>query len=287
MNNRFFGVELETISTDTTNGYEPTERILASVVPDERIDRRNHGHWSNHNNRYGIEGDGSISETENFPAGVEVITPKLAGEEGREELKKVMLALDESGKYDVNASCGTHVHVDAHDKRPADIVRLYRLYAYAERLIDYMHPASRRAHSTCASIISRMRYTPQQLSRTYHGHSSRYSKVNLHVYYTAGRIEFRQHAGTLDYQKIVAWIDFVSGLVEHCQDIKPNMYSADIIETNRLFTLLMDIADVCTDTVDYLAARIRSFKGGRTIEKYYPHPRLSTEGNPLFQWSAN
>ena len=47
-----------------------------------------------------------------------------------------------------------------------------------------------------------------------HGHPSRYHKLNLESLVRHGTVEFRQHSGTVDGEKMANWVMLVGGFVE-------------------------------------------------------------------------
>ena len=47
--------------------------------------------------------------------------------------------------------------------------------------------------------------------------NSRYYKINSHAYIRHQTIEFRQHSGTTDYEKISNWIAFLAALVKYSE----------------------------------------------------------------------
>ena len=53
--------------------------------------------------------------------------------------------------------------------------------------------------------------TVEQLTRIF---STRYLKVNVEAYMRHGTLEFRQHGATVDPQKVLYWIKFVTRIME-------------------------------------------------------------------------
>jgi hypothetical protein len=74
------------------------------------------------------------------------------------------------------------------------------IYNRAEKVIDSMLPPSRRMNTYCRSN------TVTDATR------DRYAKVNLTSMYRHGTVEFRQHSGTIDCNKIKNWV-LLTGLI--------------------------------------------------------------------------
>lgn len=143
-------------------------------------------------------------------SGVEVVSPPLRGKAGFAELKKACDALNAAG-VEVNKTCGLHVHHEAKDFTVDTFRSLCLTYAAAQSKIDAVLAASRRSSARnryCASFSSgelsmiRTATTVEQMSRSI----NRYHVLNLSSFGSYGTIEFRQHQGSTDFQKIRAWI---------------------------------------------------------------------------------
>src|SRR5581483_12043482 len=84
-------------------------------------------------------------------------------------------------------------------------------------------PPSRRANANsryCASIKQEMNLpairvarTVQELARGIKG-GSRFVKLNFTSHWKHGTVEFRQHSGTVDAEKIKRWVYFCQKLVD-------------------------------------------------------------------------
>lgn len=155
--------------------------------------------------------------------GYELVSPPLKGEKGIEEVKKVCEAL-KNANASVNKNTGFHVHHDASDFTVDVFKRLYCIYVRYENVIDSMMPNSRRGSNNwyCKSVcgicddiydaFDRKQVTLQKIKscksivdieRLF---NTRYLKLNVQSYVKHGTIEFRQHSGTLDFQKILNWV---------------------------------------------------------------------------------
>ena len=210
--NRTFGIEIEGLSPV---GRERLAQILQHAGVQCRYEGYNHrtqSHWK-------IVTDASIIE-QNGEYGFELVSPPLRGAHGLEEIKKVCKALNEAG-CKVNRSCGLHVHHDASDYDVEAFKNLYAIYIRYEAAIDELVSESRRGqrNAYCHSLggeiglerVKNVRQMNQLLSEAY---PSRYVKLNCQSYEVHGTIEFRQHQGTTDGEKIVAWVVLTQMLVE-------------------------------------------------------------------------
>ena len=167
------------------------------------------------------------------------------------DLGKVKSVIDELNTVGakVNKSCGLHVHIDAKDLSLSQVKNVLISYLIYEEVIAFTQPQSRRWSSRwCRSsrnvnnvrdidlafrssvtndLIKKIKKakTIKKLFDVYGGMDPRYVKVNIkglvayHDQYArpfekTGTIEFRQHSGTTDWDKISNWISFCYMLVE-------------------------------------------------------------------------
>lgn len=251
--NRRFGIEIECIV--------PSVRQLEVELRSSGIEVLYAGYTHRRMDEWKLVTDSSLSvggmighwET------IEVVSPPLKGEEGLAQLKTVCDVLARVGAK-VNRSCGLHVHCDAASLRTEDIVRLYKLYGRYESTIDSMLPPTRRGsgNSFCRSIVdaaSRMYgvTTWRDISRLLYG--SRYHKVNIESFVRHGTVEFRQHSGTVEYEKIANWVCFVQALVKKSQDRETGMGTG-----YGLSGLLSDLSGMLEmETIRYIRARVDHF----------------------------
>jgi hypothetical protein len=108
-----------------------------------------------------------------------------------------------------------------------------------------MMPNSRRGNnnSYCKSLLARLntksnafRKIDQQsdiegISKIIRNRS-RYHKVNAESYFRHKTIEFRQHSGTINYEKISNWILFLHGIVSYS---KGNVLENGHFDTMKAF----------------------------------------------------
>jgi hypothetical protein len=158
--------------------------------------------------------DGSVNN------GCEVVSPILSGDQGLDSVRKVVRTLKAAGAR-VENSCGFHVHVNAQDLQGPELINAVQRYAQYEGQIDaFMAPRRRENRSEwCKSTIelatdlgNRMDFLAAEHVANHP--RSRYYKLNVAAYVKHGTLEFRQHAGTLDLNKIINWIIFCVQFVE-------------------------------------------------------------------------
>lgn len=208
---RTFGVEVE-FTRSTSRERVAAEMELRNI---NNVSIGHYGH-SAPEGFWKLETDGSC--------GYELISPPLSGYEGLEELKKALESLQDAGA-DVDNSCGVHVHHDASDFHVSQFKLVIAAYIKFEEAIDKLVPKSRRGdNNTYCESMNKWYYTDykqamkkvkkaNQISDLSTMFSNRYRKVNMQAYRKHGTIEFRQHSGTLKFEKIKNWILLTQGLI--------------------------------------------------------------------------
>jgi hypothetical protein len=224
-----FGVEIETVG----RSKEVVARAIQGVVGGsvrgyadnwEVCDRRGRT-WA-------AVPDGSLS----VGANAEVVTPILAYDDIA-ELREVVRALAAAGCR-ANESCGIHIHVDCRGMGAKAMTNLVKLVFKQERLIEVaLGIRPYRLQEYCKPIdigfLARLeRAKPRdlrQLNAAWYGtyteypgrrHSSRYHALNLNSFYYRGTTEFRYFEGSVDPDRIKAYIQFVLALVATAKELK-------------------------------------------------------------------
>lgn len=204
---RKFGVEIEFIGVFPA---EAARAINAAGVPCvvENYNHATRNHWK-------IVHDGSLEVNSNMDPEMrgELVSPPLSGEAGLEQVRTVARALAAAGGT-VNKSCGLHVHVDANDLDAGQILSIVRRYSHFENGITAFMPPSRRdsrwAYSVGGDFVERLLQQVNRYGnpRNLFGGLNRYHAVNLASYARHGTVEFRQHSGSTNENKICNWITF-------------------------------------------------------------------------------
>ena len=224
--NRPFGVELEIVGLSQSRAAEVISNAGVRCVA-ESYNHAARTWWK-------AVTDGSIVDHRNggrYDTCCEVVSPILKGEEGIATLRAVCKALAAAGAT-VNKTTGLHVHVNARDLTAREIATCVKRYANHESVIDSLMPNSRRANNNrfCQSVIE-VASTPAFNSATtvdgllsvfrnrFYGDQSRYVKLNLESYVRHGSIEFRQHSGSINAEKVTNWVRFCVNFVEQTRKI--------------------------------------------------------------------
>lgn len=201
-----FGVEIEC--------YNFIRQDLIETATADGLQVRSEG-YNHADNRhyYKIVSDGSLTGVNSN----EVVSPILKGTKGMSSLETLCKALSKVDAK-VNRSCGLHVHIGAQSMSDEHYCRLVRNYQKLEGAIDSFLPMSRRANNNgyCRSLQGidfSTCTTKRDIARAMN--YDRYYKVNAEAFSRHKTIEFRQHSGTTDYEKISKWVMFLARLVEY------------------------------------------------------------------------
>lgn len=207
------GVEIECYNLDK-------DAIKAAIEA-----RGLHAHITGYNHTdsktsYKLGYDSSINGNDSC----ELVSPIL---KSLKSLETVCQVINEAGAK-VNKSCGLHVHLGAEKFTLEQWCKIILNYAAIENVIDSFQPRSRRGdeNTYCATLLgdreTRVKElyddikcgeqkSMRDLQRCFD--YDRYHKVNVMAYDSHKTIEFRQHGGTTDYEKIKNWIGFLTALV--------------------------------------------------------------------------
>lgn len=208
------GVELECTNVNR-------DRVRA-ICAERGIETRDDFHNYNHRDSqsaYKLMRDGSLDRSRgDFYAPCEIVTPVL---NDLSSLQTVCEILNEAGAS-VNKTCGFHVHFGAADFTDAQWRRIILNYARIEPIIDSFMAPSRRGNASqwCSSIIDHARTIEAMANLTFSDmrrafNRDRYHKINLEAFERHHTIEFRQHAGTINFVKIENWVRFLAGLLTY------------------------------------------------------------------------
>ena len=200
-----FGVEIECLMMRS----RLVEAARANGMP---YQYEGYNHSDNHSH-YKFVTDASISGAD----GIECVSPILNGnDEGFNSLKNCCMTLNEAGAC-VNRSTGLHVHIGVKGMSDIWFINIFANYQKLERVIDTFMAHSRRDNNNgyCKSLQG-FNFTNgcNTIGDVQNTLSSRYFKVNPMSIRRHGTIEFRQHQGTTDFEKISNWVRFVAKLVE-------------------------------------------------------------------------
>jgi hypothetical protein len=232
------------LSTDFTFNFDRTFgiEIEAFGCNKDRVAREltNNGIRTNHENynhqtrdHWKVIHDGSLSGSNSF----EVVSPVLQGQDGLDQLQKVCEVLERLGAK-INKTCGLHVHIGVSDYGIKDWRRLFLNYIKLEKTIDDFMPVSRRKSNNyyTKSIVKQDYKNKIENSRNLRDLEStllrndRYHKINTKCFWRQNTVEFRQHSGTVNYDKISNWVKFVMRLTEYSKTKLANSRQIDKLE---------------------------------------------------------
>lgn len=240
--NRKFGIEIECIGANKQHVVTALNEI--GVRCDDLTGNSYSTYHATHPS-WKIVLDGSVH------GGWEIVSPILVGEEGIEQVRKVAKTLVAKNAT-VNKNCGLHVHVDAHGLSIKSIVNVARRYAKFETEINNFMPVARRSNQYCRAINASDLDYIESRGISYLGGLDRYQKVNLSAYARHGTVEFRQHSGTVNGEKMENWIRFCVAFVEASIINEPAVAevnssatpSAPVAELNVMDLNIMDCAEM-------------------------------------------
>lgn len=146
---------------------------------------------------------------------IECVSPVLTGKVGMKSLENCCKALNEANAQ-VNVSTGLHVHIGAQNLSDEAYVNVFKNYQKLESVIDTFMARSRRENNSqwCRSLQGKDFSSCTSKNDVYDVMSgNRYYKVNACSYSRHRTIEFRQHQGSTDFEKISNWVNFCAKLV--------------------------------------------------------------------------
>jgi hypothetical protein len=207
-----FGVEIECLLPVGVDRYSVVEK-LAAVGVIAAVEGYNHttgGNWK-------IVTDGSLGD---YTRGMELVSPVLYGDPGLDQCVKAANVLKSLG-CKLTKKCGFHVHVGARDEGVNFFRCLAKLYASAESTIDtFMAPSRRGRNNTFAQPVqfamrsidaaTNVVQIAEAMGQSRHmlRGPQRYKKLNFMSFWQHGTVEFRQHQGTIEADKIRNWVRF-------------------------------------------------------------------------------
>lgn len=115
----------------------------------------------------------------------------------------------------VNSTCGLHVHLDMRNR---DVTRAYRQLVLAQPLLMSLVPPSRRRNRFC-----KLNTTPLFKNAS----DDRYYTVNACAYREHETLEVRLHTGTVNAEKINAWITLLLTIIDGRRLTRPLRSLAD------------------------------------------------------------
>jgi hypothetical protein len=162
--------------------------------------------------------------------GTELVSPILSGEAGIAEARRMADALKACGAK-VNVQTGFHVHFGATGLDLKALKSVAKMYVWFESFFDHVMPKSRR-RTNCSYIksnradfggygtdavnhaLDRIDAAPDLHAFMRAASPERYRKLNVtNLTKSKGTIEFRQHSGTVDADKVENWVRLLDAFV--------------------------------------------------------------------------
>jgi Putative amidoligase enzyme len=245
---RKFGVEIEFVGI--------TRSMAVTALTNAGIAAYDAGYTHNVSTKWKVVSDGSLSSP--YGSG-EVVSPILQGEAGFTALRTVVNALRAAGAR-VTKSTGLHVHHDANDLSHEQVARVLEFYARNKTHIDRLVSASRKYNTYCQPFNNAELQSVTAKVRAGHfiaggGGSAgitRYKHVNIAAYLKYGTLEFRQHQGSLNADKVIAWVKFGQAVLQAAVNGADSDTSASLDE---MLDGLASKAGLDTSSAAYLKAR--------------------------------
>jgi hypothetical protein len=237
---RTIGIEMET--TMRHDALVNFQRGLTQAFGSSRVNQQTPNYYHSNGRTWDVKTDSSC--------GGEIASPaiRLDATGHNSELKTVCELLGASGAA-VTAQCGLHVHVDVSDFTRVQQQRLLSLWLRYEPFFFSMIPRSRRNNHYCAATRSTdffsntntaFQYERDAMSRALRANSDsgfrrgvqnwsthRTSALNITGLWMSGRVEFRLHSGTINYEKIRRWALWLLAMVERAkgEDVRRSVAS--------------------------------------------------------------
>ena len=207
---RSFGVEIEFRGITARAAAIALEPVLGTLL---QVRRYHAAQSAGTYDQWSLELDGSVTYTQRSTGlniGGELVSPVLSGPERFAQLTAVMNALTAAGAK-VDRATGMHVHVDARDLTGEQIARF--IGAYVDRQADFdefVSPSRRNNRRYCQNMSEPEKAQVKdsfKARREAPGYMNRYRTVNCTAFARLGTIEFRQHHGTTNPKKAIAWVE--------------------------------------------------------------------------------
>lgn len=222
-----FGVEIEFF------GVNYNDAITALVDAGIKMESFHGYTHDDSKDTWKITTDSSVTSSGTGVAyGLELVSPILKGDAGLDELRIAVDTLSRIGAK-IDKTCGLHVHHNAADLPMTALAKVVLMYYKYQKAFNSILPMSRRTAKRnwycrpipsveVANLIEKQTneniVKPGEMFRIMH--LNRYTVVNVKAYYRHKTIEFRQHNGSLNSDKIEAWVLLTYQLVNHCSVIE-------------------------------------------------------------------
>ncbi len=190
-----FGVEAEF--------FGMSQDDAVAFLNEDGVDAVNNGYTHAVSTSWRVTEDGSVSNE-----GCELVSPILGYKDGFNETRKAVGTLRRAGAQ-LNSTCGLHVHHNAAGLQPPQVAEIAAHWAIFQPTINRIVSPSRSYNEYARPLENARRWAQDVLrygnENGNYSYFGRYQAVNLSSLNVHGTIEFRQHQGTLNGDKIEHW----------------------------------------------------------------------------------
>jgi len=208
---RTFGVEIELLIPNSL-GY----RTLLSILEDAGVPCSFEGYTHRVMNTWKLVTDSSLNTSRGYKA-FELVSPICQGQNSINELRTILNLLEENNCR-VNKSCGIHVHVGIQDYSVKNLTNLIKFYGKYEEEINMVVAPSRRDGRWAKAINVMTIWNNLNKCETFSDVENimytRYKTVNVFSYRRYGTVEFRQHGGSIDANKVCSWVIMLTNMCD-------------------------------------------------------------------------
>ena len=215
-NPRRFGFEAEFFGIERSDAVD--------ILQCAGINAEDDGYHHETREYFRVTEDGSVSREAN-----ELVSPILYRPDDFRVASKALSVLSASGAA-VDRSCGLHIHHDAYGMGIPDFARLVALWTTYQEAVNTLLPKSRSHASYARPLEDRRSWWERILSYDgaggirelyldlYQDAIGRYHAVNLSSLPLHGTVEFRQHSGTLNGEKLRHWTILTAAFMRRATD---------------------------------------------------------------------
>ena len=216
-NYRSFGIELECFHP--TQDFHTSSTKIVDAIRAMGFKATSANYTGREYDKWQVKPDGSLSP---YGKALELVAPTLKGTpESFEQVRKVVEWMSSNG-FDVNKSCGYHVHIGCADLTVSEQAAVAYRYHLLRADINAVLPPSRHNGSFCSALDSAevdkvKRVVANPTMTAMWGHHERRVAVNLEhasKMVSQRRIEFRQHSGTLNVGKVMGWYKLLCEFID-------------------------------------------------------------------------
>jgi hypothetical protein len=172
--------------------------------------------------------------------------------------------------FQFSERCSVHIHLDVREFTEEHLTNLICLYLLFEKSFYHLTGADRYHNIFCTPLLETGFFMGNS---TLHNVKSahKYSALNLAPVSTLGTVEFRAMEGTLDLNKLFAWIFILASMVSHARFMESANLHKTILELKTtslyrnfaegIFYNLIQYLDINETVTDSAASDVKLFLG--------------------------